>query len=273
MKGALHKLRRSISGMEPEIDSKSSSSASLPHKKGLGLEKSKTMTAIDDSQNNYEDDDALPPVILAGYSDSTKNRLLTPEMCDEIRTLMPLRIQLYPQWNLLYSLEQHGASLHSLYDNIKPKSETSKRVGYVLVIKDRKNGIFGAYCNEPFQPNEHRRYSGNGECFLWKLEKVPRITFRGYTDSKEDKQEVEEEEEGEENWQFTAYPFTGVNEFAIYCTSKFISMGAGDGHYGLWCDDGLMHGVSNPTMTYGNDVLSREGRKFTIVGLEMWRVG
>lgn len=50
-------------------------------------------------------------------------------------------------------------------------------------------------------------------------------------------------------------------------------MGAGDGHYGLLCDDGLLHGVSNPCQTYGNEVLSKEGKKFSIVALEVWRVG
>ena len=95
--------------------------------------------------SNY-DDQSLPPVRLNGYLPSTKKRLLTPEMCDEIRTLMPTRIQLYTDWHLLYSLEQHGSSLQSLYHNVAPKNNSPLRVGYVLVIRDNKHGIFGAYC-------------------------------------------------------------------------------------------------------------------------------
>ncbi|CAR29435.1 hypothetical protein ZYGR_0AD01170 [Zygosaccharomyces rouxii] len=220
-------------------------------------------------KNNLDnDEDVLPPITLNGYSPGTKRRLLTPEMCDEIRTLMPTRIQLYTDWNLLYSLEQHGSSLQSLYHNVTPKSKSPMRVGYVLVIKDSKQGIFGAYSNEPFHPTSDRRYYGNGECFLWKMEKVPNLTI-----GCDGKTKTNIENGNEHKWQFRGYPFTGLNEFAIYCQSDFLSMGAGDGHYGLWCDDNLFHGVSNPSLTYGNDVLSREGNKFHITALEVWKVG
>ncbi|AQZ11222.1 OXR1 (YPL196W) [Zygosaccharomyces parabailii] len=216
--------------------------------------------------SNY-DDQSLPPVRLNGYLPSTKKRLLTPEMCDEIRTLMPTRIQLYTDWHLLYSLEQHGSSLQSLYHNVAPKNNSPLRVGYVLVIRDNKHGIFGAYCNEPFHPTSDRRYYGNGECFLWKMEKVPNVRIGN------EKNHQDHMQGDDEKWQFRGYPYTGINEFAIYCQSNFLSMGAGDGHYGLWCDDNLLRGVSNPSLTYGNDVLSREGKKFHIVALEVWRVG
>lgn len=213
------------------------------------------------------DNEPLPAVNLHGYTNNTKNRLLTSEMCDDIRNLMPTRIQLYTDWHLLYSLEQHGASLHSLYDNVIPTERLPSRVGYVLVIRDRKNGIFGAYCNEPFHPTDSRRYYGNGECFLWKMERVPNIVLG------QSKEEAVKNDEKHHKWQFSGFPYTGLNEFVIYCTSEFLSMGAGDGHYGLWCDDGLMNGVTDPSLTFGNGVLSREGNKFHIIGLEVWRVG
>ncbi|SCU93647.1 LANO_0E04434g1_1 [Lachancea nothofagi CBS 11611] len=213
----------------------------------------------------FEDDEPLPQVKLHGYTESTKSRLLTPEICDEIRNLMPTRIQLYPDWHLLYSLQQHGASLHSLYDKVSPETKNPGRVGYILLIEDRRGGIFGAYCNEPFRHSESKQYYGNGECFLWKLEKVANVTLgqsRRASDSSYD-----------HKWGFRGYPYTGLNQFVMYSTSQFLSMGAGDGHYGLWCDDGLVNGVSDPSLTFGNDVLSREGNKFHIVNLEVWRAG
>ncbi|CCD25488.1 Oxr1p NDAI_0F01690 [Naumovozyma dairenensis CBS 421] len=301
MKGAIYKLKRSFTGSDDSdgIDNnKSKNKSKSKSKSGNG---STNWSSSNEDVNKSEDN--LPMITLHGYSTKTKNRLINVEMCDEIRSLMPMRIQLYTDWTLLYSLEQHGASLHSLYKNIQPDiNESNRRVGYVIIIQDRKNGIFGAYSNEPFRPNEHRRYSGNGECFLWKLEKVPVRKICNNKDKsvateqkkerrfhgrrrKEDEQEEEKKgdnhselcnnsnEQDEERWQFRGYPFTGLNEFAVYCTSKFISMGAGEGHYGLWIDDGLLNGVSNPTLTYGNEILSREGNKFSILGLEVWRVG
>ncbi|SCU93343.1 LADA_0G02564g1_1 [Lachancea dasiensis] len=212
-----------------------------------------------------DEEDILPQVTLRGYAETTKSRLLTTEICDEIRNLMPTRVQLYPDWHLLYSLQQHGASLHSLYDHVAPESKNPGRVGYVLLIEDRRGGLFGAYCNEPFRLSESKRYYGNGECFLWKLEKVANINLGDDAKNLAD--------DSAHRWRFKGFPYTGVNEFVIYSTSHFFSMGAGDGHYGLWCDDGLMNGVSDPSLTFGNEVLSREGSKFHIVNLEVWRVG
>ncbi|AET37964.1 Oxr1p Ecym_2215 [Eremothecium cymbalariae DBVPG len=226
-------------------------------------------------QELFEEDSPLPPIRLNGYIVTTKDRLLTLEICEEIRTLIPRRIQLYTDWHLLYSLEQHGASLHSLYEHVKPQEQTSSRVGYLLVIKDKKGGIFGAYANEPFRPTESRRYYGNGECVLWKVHKVPDLMIGGAGGGEGGPEEHngQDGQQQERKLQFRGYTYTGINEFCIYCTGAFLSMGAGNGQYGLWCDEGLVNGVSGRCLTFGNDVLSREGHKFHIIGLEVWRIG
>lgn len=279
VKDALYKLGRSLTTTEDSLPSKDDSSSRNSSKKPKDLKQSKTESNLNlngKSWNSFNENDnemdLLPQVNLIGYLPTTKNRLLTTRMCDEIRMLMPARIQLYNEWTLLYSLEQHGASLHSLYSNVTPgDDDVNRRIGYVIIIKDRHDGIFGAYSNEPWLPHEHKRYYGNGECFLWKLEKVPDVKIGNNTGISE--KEKEEVDNDEEKWQFVGYPYTGVNEFAIYCTSEFLSMGAGDGHYGLWCDGSLLRGVSYACQTYGNEPLSKEGEKFHIMGLEVWRVG
>ncbi|KAG0669793.1 oxidation resistance protein 1 [Maudiozyma exigua] len=278
VKDVLYKLGRSLTATEDSLSSTEDSSQNFS-KKPNNLKQIKTESNLNFKGNTWNDTDGrdnemdmLPQVKLIGYLPATKNRLLTVEMCDEIRMLMPTRIQLYNEWTLLYSLEQHGASLHSLYNNVTPSDEdVNRRIGYVIVIKDRHNGIFGAYSNEPLLPHEHKRYYGNGECFLWKLEKVPDVRIGNNKETKEN--EKDEINQNEDKWQFVGYPYTGVNEFAIYCTSEFLSMGAGDGRYGLWCDGSLLRGVSYPCQTYGNEPLSKEGEKFHIMGLEVWRVG
>ncbi|CAN6664289.1 oxidation resistance protein 1 [Trichomonascus vanleenenianus] len=195
----------------------------------------------------------LGPVEIEGYLDATKTRLFDSEVCEEIRHLMPPRLQLYDTWCLVYSLEQHGAALSTLYDRVRPAQ--GKRPGYVLAIKDTGGHLFGAYVNEHFHPIEGKRFYGNGECFLWKVHHT-------------------EEEDGEERHmrQFQAFPYTGLNEFMIFCTHKFLSMGGGDGHYGLWLDDSLDHGVTSRSLTFGNEPLT-EDTKFRIIALEVWRVG
>lgn len=130
----------------------------------------------------------LPPLRLTGYKPTTRHRLLTPGLADDIRNLIGARLQLYSEWKLVYSLEQHGASLNTLYTRCLPDFERAsnnihllnkaytylssstmeghqKRLGYVLVVRDTKGNTFGAYSNEYFRPAE--RFYGNGECFLW----------------------------------------------------------------------------------------------------------
>ncbi|ANB14023.1 Oxr1p [Sugiyamaella lignohabitans] len=189
----------------------------------------------------------LDPVTLIGYNENTKSRLMTESLSTELRDLLPERLQLYSTWKLSYSLEQHGASLHTLYSNVVPKPQ--KRPGYLLVVKDKKGDIFGAYANEYFHTTESRRFYGNGECFLWKTSRLPNGDIR-----------------------FQAFPYTGVNDFVIFCAPNFLSMGGGDGHYGLWLDDNLEHGVSSRTTTFGNEVLSSEPN-FYVVALEVWCIG
>lgn len=205
----------------------------------------------------------LSPLVLDGYSPKTKTRLLAPGLAEQVRGLLPARNQLYDSWTLVYSLEQHGASLTTLYNNSAPharhtgsEERTASKHGYVLVVCDTAHNLFGAYVNEHFHPSTvqaSRRFYGNGDCFLW-------TSRRG---SAEDSNDI----------QFQGFPYTGVNDFVIYCTNQFLSLGGGDGHYGLWIDDSLAHGVSSHSLTFGNDPLSSLGTNFDIIGVEVWKIG
>jgi len=64
-----------------------------------------------------------------------------------------------------------------------------------------------------------------------------------------------------------------VNDYLIFCEQEYLSVGGGDGRYGLWLDKVLERGISSPCMTFGNEGLSEEGEKFEVVGVEVWCVG
>lgn len=72
---------------------------------------------------------------------------------------------------------------------------------------------------------------------------------------------------------FKAFPYSGINDFLIYCQADFLSVGGGDGHYGLWLDDALDNGISETCPTFGNEPLSDEGRQFEVLGVEIWYIG
>lgn len=243
-----------------------------------------------------EREDELPPLSdlkLVGYKETTRRRLLGGELAHNIRNLVPRRLQLASEWNLVYSMEQDGISLRSLYRNndrdqqvaqVKRQRKTvdagyaslvvnsmvgshgyhneiRRPVGYVLVIQDSTGAIFGSYLNENLRLMEHKRYYGNGECFLWKCERT-----------------------GDGSMRFKAFVYTGINDNIIYSNSQFIAIGSSDGHNGIWIDKLLCSGVSAYCETFGNEVLcgsshasgsrpnSKEGR-FEIIGLEVWRIG
>lgn len=179
---------------------------------------------------------------LTGYSESFRDRLVTPALAAQIQQKMPERLQLHNEWKLVYSLEQNGASLRTLYNLAAPKDVHQH--GYVLAVKDAKQTVFGAYLNEPPHVAEAIRFTGNGDCFLWRLSK-----------------------DG-----FQAFPYTQKNDFIMYCTHQFISIGGGDGHDGLWLDDSLERGVSYHTQTFDNEPLSMQGTKFQILNVELWKI-
>ena len=72
---------------------------------------------------------------------------------------------------------------------------------------------------------------------------------------------------------FKAFPYSGVNDYLIFCEHDYLSVGGGDGKYGLWLDGVLEKGISSHCMTFGNEPLSEEGGKFEVVGVEVWCVG
>lgn len=98
----------------------------------------------------------LTPLTLRGYKTDTpaSARLLSNALAEEIRLLIPPRLQLVERWTLAYSLEQNGVSLATLYKNCEEYRGT--RGGFVLVIRDGDGGV-GPY-------SSHERHSAKDMC-------------------------------------------------------------------------------------------------------------
>ncbi|KAK2853258.1 hypothetical protein FQN49_005253 [Arthroderma sp. PD_2] len=314
----------------------------------------------------------LTPLTLESSPNSSE-RLLTRSLAEEIRLLVPPRLQLVDTWKLVYNLDRDGASLSTLYDKCRDHSDISQRAGYLLVVRDTSSSsfsgagnttsssggvmgggsLFGAYLTDPPHPDSH--YYGTGECFLWRastLSSTPVIpaampnernikpgqllheslelaglppppsadtsnfrgrntTFRGEskpidtiggmgTPPLQPPTEKRNRPNGSpvsETWssaspvansrvggsrsgthtpehiRFKAFPYSGVNDYMIFCETGFLSVGGGDGHYGLWLDDSFEKGVSSPCLTFGNEPLSDEGTKFDVLAVEVWSIG
>ncbi|KAF2008211.1 TLD-domain-containing protein [Amniculicola lignicola CBS 123094] len=237
----------------------------------------------------------LTPLTLKGYKSTTTEsaKLLSKALAEEIRLLIPPRLQLVDEWELTYSLEQNGVSLGTLYE--KADEYRGKRGGFVLVVQDASGGVFGAYLSDAPHPSPH--FYGTGECFLWRAHTLPalpdmsslppppsadttnavRMTTLGAA-----KSTLSPPASGygsrsgtstPERIRFKAFPYSGINDYMLFCEHGFLSVGGGDGHYGLWLDDNLDKGISSTCPTFGNEPLSEEGTKFEVLGVELWYIG
>lgn len=116
---------------------------------------------------------------------SLQQQLLSRALAEEIRLLVPARLQLVDTWRLAYSLDRDGASLSTLFANCSDYAQRSPRAGFVLVVRDASpNGaVFGAYMTDPPHPSTH--YFGTGECFLWRSSVLPPPNLMGITKAAE----------------------------------------------------------------------------------------
>lgn len=83
----------------------------------------------------------LEPLQLKGFRhDTTESaRLLTPAVAEEIRIMIPERQRIDDEWNLVYSLDQDGASLGTLYKACSPY--VGERASFVLTVRDNEGGV------------------------------------------------------------------------------------------------------------------------------------
>jgi hypothetical protein len=83
----------------------------------------------------------LDPLVLQGYKSNTPDtaRLLSRTVAEEIRAMVPERLRIVDDWSLVYSLEQDGASLATLYQRCLQFQ--AKRVGFVLVVRDQEGAV------------------------------------------------------------------------------------------------------------------------------------
>lgn len=210
-------------------------------------------------------------------------------------------------------MEQDGASLATLYHKCENYADGRARAGFVVVVRDGLGGIFGAFLTDAPKPGtsyygtgECFLWSASIQTVEQMLSHLPpppsgdtthmegrsttlfsptRTSFAEKTNGKMNgngglaapdmsrSSTVSHAPTEEERIRFKAFPYSGVNDYMIYCEHGYMSVGGGDGRYGLWLDDRLEKGISSPSLTFGNEGLSEEGEKFEAMGVEIWFVG
>ncbi|TRM61208.1 TLD-domain-containing protein [Schizophyllum amplum] len=179
----------------------------------------------------------LGGVVLTGRNANTEV-ILTNEIADSIRPYLPALARLPRSWSLLYSLDQHGISLATLYRKCEAALDTRRtsgsNTGALVVIKDSAGTVFGAWLGDGIRPSKGQGFYGGGESFLWKK-----------TDG----------------GKCRVFRWTGKNDYVTLCEPEYISFGGGDGQYGIWLDESLFDGSSARCPTFDNDPLCSPGAK------------
>jgi len=173
------------------------------------------------------------------------NIVLNSIIASSIYSAIPKRYQIKRSMTLLYSLRIHGSSLRTFYSRSVVGS--SFQQPQVLVLRDELDNIFGAFVTEAFHTSNH--YYGDGECFLWKVDTSQSNAYGSNI--------------------IKIFKWSEKNYFCIYSNDDHISLGAGDGHSGLYLDANLCNGSSAPCDTFNNEVLSTE-KEFKIIDVELW---
>ncbi|SGZ28251.1 BQ5605_C027g10296 [Microbotryum silenes-dioicae] len=209
--------------------------------------------------------DAVQPITLAGVRPGVQ-RALDEDIADGIRPSLPPRLRISHRWTLIYSLDQHGISIGTMYDRMRIALKGVDG-GVVLVVKDVQGSTFGAYVNEPLKESNH--YYGDGTCFLWKATPFSSSDFRLGASVQ-------------------SFRWTGRNDYLALTETSFLSIGGGDGKFGLWIDGLFEKGYTTRCPCFDNEPLTNErqwesiggeeglegevGSKFEVVQFECWAV-
>lgn len=161
-----------------------------------------------------------------------KSDIIDTEHVTALYQLVPPRAYSH-SWKRIFSTNVDGFNLRTLY---RLMGEYDCPV--FIFVKNTKDEVFGAFLSTPLRQNDS--FYGTGESFL----------FTFYPTFKE-------------------FKWTGVNDYFVRGNMDSLSVGASEGHFGLWLDGDLYRGTSVRCQTFDNDPLA-SSRDFIVRVLEAW---
>lgn len=163
-----------------------------------------------------------------------KSTILNKDQFHDLINALPPILKLC-NWHMIYANMTHGTCFEVLFRLVGDYDFPN-----LLVIKDWKGNVFGAYFNEGWK--RRKLFYGAGETFLF--------TFRT----------------GNE---LQVYSWTKKNNYFLLTNGEAgICIGAGD-YFGLYIYPDLTRGYSFPSETFDNDFLTAE-KDFSIARLEVF---
>ncbi|KAI9619223.1 hypothetical protein H4Q26_011904 [Puccinia striiformis f. sp. tritici PST-130] len=191
------------------------------------------------------------PITFIGMNSEESTLIIDEELAEGIEDPIQMETSLFDRRTRNFNRN----IIPRMHQISSPTNSSNSTAGCILVIKDGNGNRFGGFVNEPFKPS--KEYYGTGECFLWKAVMFEPDDFRiGVT--------------------VKVFLWTGVNDYMILSDHDLLSIGGGDGKFGLWIDSNLDKGASSNCPAFNNEILcdnlsNRDGT-FEVIGLECWTV-
>lgn len=239
------------------------------------------------------------PVSLKGRREETQ-AVVEDSLAASLTAHLPKRLQLGKSWKLLYSSDQHGISLSTLYHKVETgldlrnlRNPNTRRTS--AGVADAEGWLRGASEATRAAVTGVQRVGGGlnmSDAGLILAIKDEEDHVFGFFANERLRAQTSYYGNGEcflwkqtDQGQLKTFKWTGRNDYMILTEAHYLSFGGGEGKYGLWVDGRLEQGVSSHCPAFDNEILcdgkddstatqkdGQEGR-FECITLEVWACG
>jgi len=178
-----------------------------------------------------------PPLLKSGDTTSSfrgDSDIMTVKDVLYLQYKMPDRHSM-ERWEMVYSTTKNGISINTFYTKVVERAPT------LIVVEDSNHHVFGCYASEPWVKT-NQEYYGNGESFLFKIKPVCKV-----------------------------FKWSKINDYFMFSSKDFISMGGGGDGYGIWLDSDFDNGSTATCETFLNEPLSAT-EQFRVLRVEVWSI-
>jgi hypothetical protein len=177
------------------------------------------------------------------------SKLLTVPQILALELKLPATLQCY-DWQLIYRLSIHGASLHTLY------SQAQKYANMILIVQENtsRRALFGAVITDSLKVGERDKYYGNGSMALFSMyHPETGLNYDGVS-APVNSTSTSSPSSTTVNNTIRYYPWSYRNSYFLIACRDYLALGGG-GHFGLFLDSDLLRGSSGESATFQNTCL------------------
>jgi hypothetical protein len=247
-------------GIVSMVISKEKDERDHPKSSAVQIDTDTSVTVEDDESD--EEDFYNNDFICNDGTEIESPLILSVDDMKQLRQAMPSSTQL-KLWKRLYSLARDGDVFQTFLNSVAGHRQT------LLVIQTSTGETFGGFAEAHWGKlalKTDGSYHGTGRSFLFSIDSA----FRNLQSSPSTVVLPDKDPN-----QVTIYPWQGVNEYSILCSTRDggrLCMGGGgkDASFGFCVQDHFTKGTSGPCETFGNKESLSSAFHFDILDFEVY---